>query len=70
MDVIVGGDKEGFAKEDITEATDKGSIEDIIVGLERQEGDALNFHTTFNTSSPQPRHRTQYLLLYRKRHKP
>ena len=70
LDVIVGGDKKDFAKENTMEATNKGSIEDIIVGLERQEGDAFNFHTSVNTKSPQPRHRTQYLPRYRRRHKP
>ena len=61
LNVIVGGDKEDFARENIMEATNKGSIEDIIVDPERQEGDAFNFHTAVNTMSPQPRHRTQYL---------
>ena len=70
LDVIVGGDKEDFAKENTMEATNKGSIEDIIVGLERQEGDAFDFHTSINTKSLQPRHRTQYLPRYRGRHKP
>ena len=70
LDVIVVGDKKDFGKKNTMEATNKGSIEDIIVGLERQEGDAFNFHTTFNTTSPQPRHRTQYLPRYRRRHKP
>ena len=70
LDVIVGGDKKDFGKENTMEATNKGSIEDIIVGLERQEGDAFNFHTSVNTKSPQPRHRTQYLPRYRRRHKP
>ena len=53
------------------EATNKGSIEDIIVGLERQEGDVFSFHTSVITKSPQPKYRDyQYLPRYRRRHKP
>ena len=71
LNVIVGGDKEDLAKENIMEATNKGSIEDIIVGLERQEGDVFSFHTSVITKSPQPKYRDyQYLPRYRRRHKP